>query len=236
MIKSIIKKILFPNTYSSESYIKYLRNKGVTIGNGCFIWSPNKTVIDIQNGFLLEIGNYVKIAEGVKILNHDYSVSVARRKFHNHVGQAKKTIIGDNVFLGIDSIILAGSVIGNNTIVGAGSVVNGKFPDDVVIAGNPAKVICTLEKFYDSKKKKELNDARLFAEEFYQKNNRFPTAEEFGNAFAWLFLPRNKKTIDEYNCYFRLNGDNYNDIINDFMNSKASFDSYDEFLKEITKK
>ena len=148
----------------------------------------------------------------------------------------KKTIIGDNVFLGIDSIILSGSVIGNNTIVGAGSVVNGKFPDDVVIAGNPAKVICTLEKFYDSKKKKELNDARLFAEEFYQKNNRFPTAEEFGNAFAWLYLPRNKKTIDEYNCYFRLNGDNYNDIINDFMNSKASFDSYDEFLKEITKK
>lgn len=50
-------------------------------------------------------------------------------------------VIGDNVWIGWGSIILKGTVIGNNCVVGAGSLVAGKFPDNVVIASNPGKII-----------------------------------------------------------------------------------------------
>ena len=50
-------------------------------------------------------------------------------------------MIGDDCFIGMNSIILKGTTLGNNVIVGAGSVVHGKFPDNVIIAGNPAKIV-----------------------------------------------------------------------------------------------
>ena len=66
----------------------------------------------------------------------DHPVSLRPQKF---------TTIGNNVFVGMRSIILMGVEIGDNVIVGAGSVVAGKIPSNCVCAGNPAKVICTLD-------------------------------------------------------------------------------------------
>ncbi len=54
--------------------------------------------------------------------------------------------IGKNCFLGCNSIILKGTVLGDGCVVGAGAVVSGKFEDNCVIAGNPAKVIKRLDK------------------------------------------------------------------------------------------
>lgn len=51
--------------------------------------------------------------------------------------------IGNNVFIGFDCTILLNTTIGNNCIIGAGSVVRGNFPDNSVIIGNPAKVVMT---------------------------------------------------------------------------------------------
>ena len=56
--------------------------------------------------------------------------------------------IGNNVFIGICSIMMPGTKIGDNSIVAAGSVVKGDFPDDVVIGGNPARVISSLDEYY----------------------------------------------------------------------------------------
>jgi len=50
-------------------------------------------------------------------------------------------VIGNDCFIGMNSIILKGTKIGNNLIVGAGSVVHKSFPDNVIIAGNPAKIV-----------------------------------------------------------------------------------------------
>lgn len=52
-----------------------------------------------------------------------------------------KIEIGDDCFIGMNSIILKGTKLGNNVIVGAGSVVHGSFPDNCIIAGNPAKIV-----------------------------------------------------------------------------------------------
>ena len=56
--------------------------------------------------------------------------------------------IGDNTFIGNEALILPGVTIGRNCVVGAMSVVSRSVPDNTVVAGNPAKVICTTDEYY----------------------------------------------------------------------------------------
>ena len=72
-IKTLIRKIVYGYKADSDSYISYLKRRGYSIGNGCKIYSPMKTSID-EPGFMLSIGNNVRITEGVTILCHDASV------------------------------------------------------------------------------------------------------------------------------------------------------------------
>ena len=228
-LKKIIKKIIFPNTYSSEAYIMHLKKCGVDIGEHCYVWSPNHTMIDTQRPEMLHIGDYCKITQGVIILSHDYSVSVAKRVYHEHIGNCAETVIGNNVFIGMNAIILMGSKIGDNCIVGAGSVVSGTFPCNSVIAGNPAKVICSLEDFYKKHKEREVSEAKNYYLEFKRKHNRIPKIEEMGNAFAWLYLPRTQESVNRYSSFFHLSGDNETETVDDFLKSKPVFSGYEEF-------
>lgn len=59
----------------------------------------------------------------------------------------------------MNSTILKGVTIGNNVIVGANSLVNKNFPDNVVIAGNPAKIIMTIDDYYKKRKMNQLKEA-----------------------------------------------------------------------------
>lgn len=59
-----------------------------------------------------------------------------------------KVKIGNNVYLGNNSLIMPGVTIGDNVLVAAGSVVTHSVPDNVVIGGNPARILCSLEEYY----------------------------------------------------------------------------------------
>ena len=59
-----------------------------------------------------------------------------------------KIKIGNNVYIGNNSLIMPGVTIGDNVLVAAGSVVTHSVPDNVVIGGNPAKLLCSLEEYY----------------------------------------------------------------------------------------
>ena len=105
------------------------------------VYSAKNTTIDETSLQHIFIGDNTQITAGVIILAHDYSYSVLGNIYGELPRQQKDTIIGKNVFIGMNSIILMGSNIGDNVIIGAGSVVTKNIPDDSVAVGNPAKVI-----------------------------------------------------------------------------------------------
>lgn len=129
---------------------------------------------------------------------HDYSISVPRRVYGEFVGESLPVTIGNNVFIGTKAIILKGTTIGDNCIIGAGSVVKGVFPEGVVIAGNPAKVICTVKEFYEKNLSKWIDDAKTCAYAIYRNSGHIPTIEEMSDGYAWLYLERNEDNLKKY--------------------------------------
>lgn len=121
---------------NNENRIKHLKEKGVKIGENCLIFSIEFST----EPYLIEIGNHVVVSPGTTFITHDGSVWLYRDK-HPNITVFGKISIGDNSFIGINCIILPGTEIGSNCIIGAGSVVRGKIPDNSVVMGNPAKVV-----------------------------------------------------------------------------------------------
>lgn len=91
----------------------------------------------------ISIGNNCIIGANCKIIDNDFHPICSKKRIEEKsIDIIKKPVlIGDDCFIGMNSIILKGTIIGNNCVVGAGSVVAGVFPDNVIIAGNPAKII-----------------------------------------------------------------------------------------------
>lgn len=125
--------------------VKALRRRGVKIGDNVDIIRSH---IDSCQGFLITIGNNVTITHSA-ILAHDASTK-------KHIGYSKvgRVDIGDDVFIGYGSIVLPNTKIGNKVIVGAGTVVAKDVPDNVVIAGNPFRILCTFDEYIEKNRAK----------------------------------------------------------------------------------
>lgn len=162
LLKYKLKKLFFPSRISSKEYISFLASKGIHIGKGTHFFYPCSN----KRPWLLCIGSYCKITEGVSILTHDYSRSVLRRKYGEVLAEASKTKIGNNVFIGMKSTVLMGADVGDNVIIGAGSVVTGNIPANSVAAGIPAKVICSLDEFYEKRKQRQVKEAIVYFKSF----------------------------------------------------------------------
>ncbi|MEJ8801771.1 acyltransferase [Pontibacter sp. H249] len=106
----------------------------LSIGNKCFFTS--NMYIEVLNK--LEIGNDVGIAWGVSIIDKNQHNPIYSGLAVNSNDEVK---IGNHVWIGCNVTILPGTVIGNNSIVAANSVVKGVFKDNCLIGGNPAKII-----------------------------------------------------------------------------------------------
>lgn len=226
-----LKMKYFKSLVSNEEFIKYLNNAGVQCGSHTKFFDIKNVFVDTQRPWMLEIGDYCKITRGVIILQHDYSRSVLRRVYGEIIDGTKKTKIGDNVFIGMNSIILMGASIGDNAIIGAGSVVSGSIPNNCVALGVPAKPVCTLEEYYLKRKNKYVEEAKECALAFKEKKGRVPSIEEMG-AFFPIYLERNLSELRRNNLFTNLSGDNEQEVIDAWIKSKPLFKDYDSFLKE----
>lgn len=146
LLKPLLWRIIYREKSSSKTYIKWLRKQGINIGEGCTIYDPRYTHIDVQNPGMLEIGNYVRITAGTTFLTHNYSLSVLAVVEGNIVGSVEKTTPGSNIFIGRDAIIL--KVLGDNVIIGAGAVEAKNCDSNSGYAGVSAHKICSIESLY----------------------------------------------------------------------------------------
>lgn len=133
----------------------YLRHLGVRIGKDCSILNRVKDFG--SEPWLIELGNRMTITGKVSLITHDGSSRIFRDRlaessvFGNRFGTIR---ILDNTFVGVGSIILPDVQIGPNSIVGAGSVLNKDVPQNTVVAGVPAREICTLEEYVERYRQK----------------------------------------------------------------------------------
>ena len=226
-IKRILHRIFRGGYYSAEDYILFLRKKGIQVGENCSIYDPNKVSIDTQNPYMLEIGNNVRITAGVQILTHDYSFCVLTAVDGGIVGSVEKTVIGNNVFIGRNAIILKGVHIGDNVIIGAGSVVTRDCESNGVYAGNPAKLICSIDEMYRKNKNKELENAKDLALTYYNKNKKIPD-ETVLREYMTLFMRRDSIPY-ELDLLMRDSGV-YELCLEKYRYSEPQFNGINEFL------
>lgn len=152
----------FCTDFYMRSYTKLLQGCGLDIADydeHGYI-HPSVWFDSSERYSLIKIGRAVTLSRDVILLTHDYSIRNAINAFEENAENVKyrflKPItIGNNCFIGARAVILPGTEIGDDVIIGAGSVVKGKIPQKTVWGGAPARQLNTLGEYYAHHKDKQ---------------------------------------------------------------------------------
>ncbi len=125
-----------PDTIFDDEIITN-RPENIFIGSRVFI--GKRVIIDAYGK--IEIGDDCSIAADCKIISGNHSAADINIPINKQGYDIKDIKIENNVWLGFNVLIMPGVRLGSGTIVGAGSVVTKSFPNNSIIAGNPAKLI-----------------------------------------------------------------------------------------------
>jgi acetyltransferase-like isoleucine patch superfamily enzyme len=147
-IKTLIMKvILSPEQRAKRAGVKMGKNNLI----GDDFWSSEP--------YLITIGNNNQITRGVKFFTHGGGGAV--RNVLPLFDCFGKIFIGDNVYIGNCALIMPGVSVGNNVLIAAGSVVTKSIPSNVVVGGNPARYICTIDDYIRKNERYNLNSKNL---------------------------------------------------------------------------
>ena len=141
----------------------FLKKSGIFagFGNDCYYCSRRIP----EEPYMVKLHNNVVIAANVNFVTHDVINDMLARKIGAKPGEVLSEFhmgtieVFDNVAIGSDVTILYGTKIGPNAIIAAGSVVTKDVPEGVIVGGNPAKVIGTVDNLIE--KRKQLKDAPI---------------------------------------------------------------------------
>lgn len=233
MIKQVFRKLIYGKKASSSSYENYLKKGGATIGKNFTLYCPNLCNIDDQNLYLLKIGDDFRATGPLTIMTHDYSWSVIHKCYGDIVGNQKPVTIHNNVFCGYGVTILNGVEIGDNVIIGAGSVVTKNCESNSVYAGVPAKRIMSLQDYYKKRLDLQLEELTIVAKEYYKKYSKFPPKEFFSEYFLLYTSINEIESFKE-----RIDLDNAKDKTIEFLRQNQNrklFNSYEEFVDYLKK-
>ena len=178
---SLIKEILYRirGEYTTEKLI----SMGMKVGKN--FKRLHGTILDPAHCWLIEIGDDVTMAPRVHILCHDAST----KTFLDYTKIGRVTI-GNNVFIGAESVILPGVTIGDNVIIGANSTVTHNIPTGMVVAGSPAKAICSIDD-YLNKEKGRMKESLVYDETYTLRKDvsmemRLKQKEELSNKIGFI--------------------------------------------------
>ena len=154
-----IRNIIYVSFFGRVSL---LRKLGGQVGTDCrFIGN-----IDFgSEPYLIKIGDHVSITSSY-FVNHDGGVWVLRDEFPS-IDVVKPICIGNNVFIGSQCIIMPGVNVGDNVVIGAGSVVTKSLESNGVYAGVPARFIKSLSDYKNSSLASNLNTKDLSGKKGY---------------------------------------------------------------------
>lgn len=130
--------------------VAYARSNGVKVGENCRLLTADFG----SEPYLISIGNHVLVSSGVSLLTHDGG-TWPFRELPEYEGVMKyaPVTIEDNCFIGMGATIMPGVTVHKNSVVGARSVVTKDVPQGVVVAGIPAKVICSTMEYAEKLKR-----------------------------------------------------------------------------------
>lgn len=230
IISRIIRKMRrIYDESSSPRYIAMLRKQGIKIGDNVLFVNPSSTLIDVTRPCLVSIGNDVRFNRNFQLLTHDFSTAMFRVRYGDFVNSSGAVSIGNNVWFGTNVTVLKGVSIGDNCIIGAGSLVTHSILPGMVAAGVPCKAICSIKDYYTKRKQKGLAEAKEYVRCFRSRNHQDPTIDDLWEEFIWFVDSRN---IYSYPPQFqdvirRQIGSAFDSWL---KNHKAPFSSLEEFL------
>ena len=160
-VKQFLKEILY--RLRGEVTTEKLISMGMQVGSN--LKRLGGVILDPSHCWLIELGDNVTLAPRVHILCHDASTKT-------FLGYTKigRVTVGDNVFIGAESVVLPGVTIGSNVIIGAGSTVTHDIPDNTVAVGSPARVLCSLDEYLE-KERRRMETAPRYGEEYTLRQN-----------------------------------------------------------------
>ncbi|MGB0910361.1 MAG: acyltransferase [Nitrospirales bacterium] len=173
-LKLIIQRFLIPQIIITAYYMLRFRcvispkaevefspliklGRGVTIGSFTKIKATNgPLLIGKKSGIATScfiaaevggviIGEDVLIGPHVNIMSSNYTLDRDDLPFHEQGSTSRGVRIGNNVWVGAGTAILDGTILNDNTVVTANSLVNRRYPPNVILQGNPAKIIMRLK-------------------------------------------------------------------------------------------
>ena len=158
-----IRMITKPFVWAFSKYkpVEYARWVGVNIGKNPHFYGPTSWGTE---PWLITIGDNVHITGNCKFINHDGGTLIFRDKIPD-LEITKPIVVGNNVYIGEETMILPGAHIGNNCVIGARSVVTKDIPDNSVAAGVPARVIKTTDQYLQKLKRESLHLGHLKGKE-----------------------------------------------------------------------
>lgn len=163
-IRKLINRIVYRlrSDYTTEDLV----SMGLVVGKN-FV-RMHGTILDPSHCWLIHIGDNVTLAPRCHVLAHD--ASLVHQLGYARIGNV---VIGNNVFVGADTVILPNVTIGDNVIIGANSTVSRDIPSGMVAAGSPAKVICTTEEYLE-RNRQMMESCPVYGEDFTLRGNITP--------------------------------------------------------------
>lgn len=208
---------------------------GVRIGEGTNFIDPKSTLVDLTRPWMIEIGQSVCITGGVTMLTHDYGWSVTKAVYGDVIGSCGKICIGNNVYIGMNTTILAGVSIGTNVIIGANSLVSRSIPDNCVAVGSPATPIKSIEDYHEHRKSLSEMEAIQMVREYYSVYNKIPHKELLREHF-WLFEGGDdSELIEEYKSVNQLVFGSAVKTKEAFALNKPKYNGYEDFINVALK-